>query len=63
MKLGINVFVRDKDGHILHTFWSTSEYVLCTTVDASTASISIYNKDYKAMRTLLIYHFDEEDKK
>ena len=63
MKLGMNCFVYDKDGHLLdmHTFWSPDENVLRAAVDAFIDAISIYNKDYKAIRTPLIYHFEEED--
>ena len=62
MIVGMNCFVFDKYGHLLdkHTFWSLDEKVLRAAVDAFITAISIYNKDYKAMRTPLIYNFEED---
>ena len=64
MKLGINVFVRDKDYRLVnrHTFMAADEDILQAAVDAFEAAISTYCKDYTVIHTPLIYHFDEEEK-
>ena len=64
MKLGINVFVRDKDYRLVnkHTFWSTDEDFLRAVVDSFETAMSLYCKDYKVIHTPLIYKFEEEEK-
>lgn len=64
MKLGITVFVIDKDDRLLnrHTFWSKDEDYLRGVVNAFEIALSIYCKEYKVNHTPIVYKFDEEEK-
>lgn len=58
-KLGINVFVRDKDGNLVarHNFCASSEEVLRATVNTFTYAMETYAKEYSVYCSPIYFLF------
>ena len=63
MKLGISLFVRDKNGNLVnrHNFCADDENSLRAAVNAFTYAMKTYCKDYKIMSTPLQFIVEEYD--
>lgn len=63
MKLGINVFVRDKDDRLVnrHTFMAADEVTLRATVESFEYAVKCYSDGYTIMHTPLIFIMEEND--
>ena len=63
MKLGISLFVRDKNGNLVdrYNFCADDEESLCAAVNLFTYEMEPYYKDYKIMSTPLQFIFEEHD--